>query len=678
MIKRIHLVLCDNSETASDLSSYFRESIPECGELDFSGEMFSGMVKSQDSAEVSSVIERHFCEYDNVICFLANSSRPVRLLFSEGLHLSLPFQCICWFIDEDKTVPKQGAEPSACEGYEAFIRLDSSVQGLKEKVAKSLHKLPHTITRFNNRNNLKARHRYSSLAAFERLMFLIRSFLANPELACVDPQNELQNIASSRFYDDQIVHRLVDSYRAKALVDCEWFISAEDELVKDLAWLRASGFIGEFPGYESFPEILVCETSPGRQTPLRHQFAGWEEFSRLMVLIRHLIFNPGDFVKGEPLNQYLAERLSRYPGGLWTSSSASSVRHYLRVGVKPYIDDRPARKGHFLGSAVVSLGDLSELVSIVSSSAPLLNSPQTQALVLSLEQRLASLNVAPRNAEALSSLAERSIVNPDSAPPSSVRSRKPDFSELSSAISRRQEVRIQLFASDAQTTTSSSGRQADSVLVLPLQFVFHRRAWYLAAEERQPGRSDGPIRFLRLDRFRLLRVEPSAQRDERFTLAFSRMSRLVDRSFGLPPNKLRYQDQSVVWTADDSWMSADGTLSVLCRLDDRSWKFIREGPDRLPYPQLRMSGGLATHTSIWKPPESLPHMDQIYCLPVHDNSDHPFELQMVLPAWSVDDFDLQNWLFGFGSGLVLIGPDSFRQKLLERLHSTLTAWQSPP
>ena len=71
-------------------------------------------------------------------------------------------------------------------------------------------------------------------------------------------------------------------------------------------------------------------------------------------------------------------------------------------------------------------------------------------------------------------------------------------------------------------------------------------------------------------------------------------------------------------------------------------------------------------------------MDQIYCLPVHDDSDHPFELKMVLPAWSVDDFDLQNWLLGFGSGLVLIGPDSFRQKLLERLQSTLTAWQSPP
>jgi hypothetical protein len=51
---------------------------------------------------------------------------------------------------------------------------------------------------------------------------------------------------------------------------------------------------------------------------------------------------------------------------------------------------------------------------------------------------------------------------------------------------------------------------------------------------------------------------------------------------------------------------------------------------------------------------------------------------MVLPAWSVDDFDLQNWLLGFGAGLVLTGPDSFRQKLLERLQSTIKAWESPP
>ena len=509
-------------------------------------------------------------------------------------------------------------------------------------------------------------------------MFLIRSLLANPELARMDLQGDLQKIVSSRFYDDQIIRRVLASYGDSALYDREWFITNEDELIKDLSWLRASGFIGEFTGYESFPEILICEASSGRQAPLRHQYAGWEEFSRLMVLIRHLIFNPGDFVKGEPLNQYLAGRLSKYPGSFWTPTSAASIRHYLRVGVKPYIDDRPAQQGHFLGSAVVSLGDLSELVSIVSSSAPLLNSPQTQALVLSLEQRLASLNVAPRNTEALSSLAERSIVNPESAPPASVRSRKPDFSELSSAISRKQQIRIHLFASDAQTTTSSSGRQADSVLVLPLQFVFHRRAWYLAAEERQSGRSDGPIRFLRLDRFRLLRIEPSAQREKRFTLAFSRMCRLVDRTFGLPPNKLSYHDQALVWSADDSWMAAEGTLTVCCRLDHRTWKFIREGPDRLPYPQLKMSGGPATHTTVWRPPESLPHMDQIYSLPVHGDSDHPFELRMVLPAWSVDDFDLQNWLLGFGSGLVLICPDSFRQKLLERLESTLTAWQSPP
>lgn len=675
-MKRIHLVLTDDSVVASYVALIFHEALGECGELDFSVEAFAIMLKRQDLKSVGSVIEKCMCSYNDVICLLPHSSRSLRLLFSEGVNLSFSFQCICWDLDADGASLDSGQGPAACEGYDAFIQLDPSVDLLEKSIEKKLHQLPQIISKFNNRNNAKVIHRYSSLAAFERLMFLIRSFLANPELARKDPQNEEQNLDPALISDAQIVRRLLVS--AKSSVDCEWSFSLEDELVEDLDWLRASGFVGEFSGYESFPEILICERTSGRQTPLRHPFAGWEEFSRLMVLIRHLIFNPGDWVKGEALNQYLAGRLSQYPGSLWTPFSASSVRHYLRVGVKPYIDDRPARKGHFLGSAVVSLGDLSELLSIVSSSAPLLNSPQTQALVLSLEQRLASLNVVPRNTEALSSLAQRSIVNPDSAPQGSVRSREPDFRELSAAISRRQEIRIQIFASNAQQTTSSSLRQADSALVLPLQFIFHRRAWYLAAQERQPGRSDGPIRFLRLDRFRLLRVEPSVQKEERFSLAFSRMCRLVDRTFGLPPNKLSYMDQSVVWSADDSWMSSDGTLSVICRLDDRTWKFIREGPDRLPYPQLRMSGGLATHTSIWEPPESLPHMDQIYCLPVHVDSDHPFELQMVLPAWSVDDFDLQNWLLGFGSGLVLTGPDSFRQKLLERLQSTLTAWQSPP
>ena len=679
MTKKIHLIVSDASNSFRELTTFFREAIQGCSVVDFAAEPFVGVleaprISSQHLEAIASVIEICLANSDDVICSLPHSSRPLRLLFSEGLNLAYPFQCICWKIGLDGVTPRQG--PSSCEGYDACIELDHSVEGLKERIVNNLHHLPRTISKYNNRNHSKTRHRYSSLTSFERLMFLVRSLLSNPELACKDTFFEGHNLDCVPISDAQVVNRLVESAGLDA--DSEWFFFHEGSLIDDLRWLRASGFIGEYPGFESFPDILFCEAPSGQQTPLRHPFAGWEEFSRLMVLIRHLIFNPGDWVKDESLNQYLAARLSLYPGSLWTPTSKASVQHYLRVGVKPYIDNRAARKGHFLGSAVVSLGDLSELVSIVSSSAPLLNSPQTQALVQSLEQRLVSLNVSPRNAQALSSLAERSIVNPESAPQGSVRSREPDFRELSAAISRRHEIRIQTYASQDQQSSTSSGHQGDSALVLPLQFVFHRRAWYLASEEREAGRADGPIRFLRLDRFRLLRVDPSQQKEERFSLAFSRMCRLVDRTFGLPPNKLSYQDQALVWSTNDSWMSADRTLTVCCRLDHRAWKFIREGPDRLPYPQLRMSGGRETHTTVWKPPGSLPHMDQIYCLPVHANSDHPYELQMVLPAWSVDDFDLQNWLLGFGAGLVLTGPDSFRQKLLERLQSTITAWESPP
>lgn len=680
-MKYLHLVFGDSHDFLQRVGSLIEGGALGSHLLDYttlgsaegSSENFNSSVVQ---AKILDECLSKFSEENCLVILLQNGPRFQRLLFSEILEFPFELKCVCWSIRSERASCDIG--PSPCEGYDAFVEVESAaeVDELRDCIANILKGLPAKIANSANRNSFKEKHSYSSFFSFERLMFVIRSLLLDPSLACHDPVVERHNLFRGSASFDKVARRL--SMVCKSIPDCECYFSQEDQLAEDLKWLVASGFTGEFSGLESFPEILRSESLSSRETPLKHPFAGWEEFSRLMVLIRHLIFNPGDFVKGEPLNQYLAERLSQYPGSLWTQSSAASVRHYLRIGVKPYIDSRPARNGHFLGSAVVSLGDLSELVSIVSSSAPLLNSPQTQSLVLSLEQRLASLNVTPRNAEALSSLAERSIVNPDSAPAGSVRSRMPDFSELSAAISRRQEIRIQIFVSDAQTTASSSVRQADSVLVLPLQFVFHRRAWYLAAEERQPGRSDGPIRFLRLDRFRLLRVEPSVQKEERFSLAFSRMCRLVDRTFGLPPNKLSYQDQASVWSADHSWMAADETLSVSCRLDHRTWKFIREGPDRLPYPQLRMSGGTAIHTTVWRPPVSLPHMDQIYCLPVHDDSDHPFELKMVLPAWSVDDFDLQNWLLGFGSGLVLIGPDSFRQKLLERLQSTITAWQSPP
>lgn len=678
-MKYLHLVLGDRLDSLHRIGAMISEITHGSHVFDYTNLVHPEGVENSFNArqyedrfvsECSEVLSEANC----LIVLLPYSPKSLRLLFSEILQFSFQLRCVCWNICSDSSSLERG--PSPHEGYDAFVEVDGMVKGLRERIANILQALPAKITNSTNRNCLKIRHRYSTLSAFERLMFVIRAFLNNPELYCSEPFFDNGILANAPTGIEQAVRKL--SELARSGTDCQRLLSQEDELIEDLRWLDSSGFIGEYPGFESFPEILFCEAPSGRQTPLRHPFAGWEEFSRLIVLIRHLIFNPGDWVRGESLNQYLAGRLSLYPGSLWTPTSEASVRHYLRVGVKPYIDNRPARKGHFLGSAVVSLGDLSELVSIASSSAPLLNSPQTQALVQSLEQRLVSLNVSPRNTQALSSLAERSIVNPETAPQDSVRSREPDFRALSAAISRRHEIRIQTYASQDQQSSSSSGHQDNSALVLPLQFVFHRRAWFLASEEREAGRADGPIRFLRLDRFRLLRVDPSQQKEERFSLAFSRMCRLVDRTFGLPPNKLSYQDQALVWSTNNSWMSADGTLTVCCSLDHRAWKFIREGPDRLPFPQLRMSGGRETHTTVWKPPGSLPHMDQIYCLPVHGNSDYPYELQMVLPAWSVDDFDLQNWLLGFGAGLVLTGPDSFRQKLLERLQSTITAWESPP
>ncbi|MCP9804485.1 WYL domain-containing protein [Cyanobium sp. T1G-Tous] len=678
-MKHLHLVLGDRHDSLHRIGALISEMIHGSHLLDYTDLATpEGVGKSfnahQDEDRIVSECSEVLSEGSCLVILLPNSQKFLRLLFSEILLFSFQLRCVCWNICSDSSSLESGPSPN--EGYDAFVEVDDAVNGLHERIANILQALPAMITNSSNRNSLKIRHRYSTLFAFERLMFVIRTFLKNPELYRSESLFDSDIRVHAPTGIEEVVRKLSELGRSGAY--CRCLLSREDELIEDLSWLDSSGFIGEYPGFESFPEILFCEAPLGRQTPLRHPFAGWEEFSRLMVLIRHLIFNPGDWVKGESLNQYLAGRLSLYPGSLWTPTSEASVRHYLRVGVKPYVDNRAARKGHFLGSAVISLGDLSELVSIVSSSAPLLNSPQTQALVQSIEQRLVSLNVSPRNAQALSSLAERSIVNPETAPQGSVRSREPDFRELSASISRRQEIRIQTFASHGQQSSTSSGNQGDSALVLPLQFVFHRRAWYLAAEEREPGRADGPIRFLRLDRFRLLRVDHLQQKEERFSLAFSRMCRLVDRTFSLPPNKLSYQDQALVWSTNNSWMSADRTLTVCCRLDHRAWKFIREGPDRLPFPQLRMSGGRETHTTVWKPPGSLPHMDQIYCLPVHGNSDYPYELQMVLPAWSVDDFDLQNWLLGFGAGLVLTGPDSFRQKLLERLQSTITAWESPP
>ena len=628
------------------------------------------------------MISDAFIQANDVILLLHSFSRASRLAFTDALACKGDFKKIGWFLmsppvrpqqsdyfDEDHELDEGISEnlfvindPSEDEGFDAFIPLClSSSESIEAAIRENSLSIDARLKKVSNRNKAKSPHRYSSFLAFERLIYIVRALVKSPDLFGFLAESGWGALDSVR-----ISSELSDLFIGSSAYG--FIYSDIDEIQKDLEWLCDSGFVGEFVDQSAFPALIPPAASSCEEDfPMRHQFAGAEEFARLMILLRHLLHFPGDFSKGQPLAKYLVSRISEYSDGLWTNSSYDSLRDYIRRIIYGYdlaFDSRQARRGYFLGSAVVELGELAELVSVVDSSAPALESPLVQELLDKLRERLNYLGVVPRSATALSMIAERAIVSKASCRPGCLLADDNHFKLVSAAIASRHEIEISNFQM--------------SFRVLPLQFLFHKRAWYLGCEVREKGRTDGCLRIYRLDRIKYLRRDTRLEHSDRFDRAFSRLQRLVSRTFGLPPNDLSYQEQSVVWREEQDWISHSSSLTVSCRLTPNAWKFIREGADRLPFPQLQLSSIDHVSTDGWYPVASMPNVSRIFTLPVHSGSTHPFEAKLHLPGWCRRDFDLMNWLLGFGEGLVVTAPADFREVLLERLKASISAWEDPP
>jgi hypothetical protein len=101
----------------------------------------------------------------------------------------------------------------------------------------------------------------------------------------------------------------------------------------------------------------------------------------------------------------------------------------------------------------------------------------------------------------------------------------------------------------------------------------------------------------------------------------------------------------------------DGTLAkVRFHCSARVYSFIRAGNRRYPSEQMRLSGPLPTDD--WTV-----DVEGVQLLtPDPDNSAHPYPVELLLPAWTVDSYDFTSWLFGFGGELRIEAPAALRDK----------------
>jgi hypothetical protein len=426
-----------------------------------------------------------------------------------------------------------------------------------------------------------------------------------------------------------------------------------DALESDLLWLQSQGFLDTAPTQQPLEPPVSPDDLEASNLGGWPPMADRGVFVRVFSLLRHLLHHPFDCEKGVRLQEHLISQLA----GVYMPGETSTLRKDIERVLTPYgfrSRNDNVRHGYGLGTAVLSSSRLREVHQVVSQAASRLGDPTAQDLLTELDERLRWGGVLREDELPVRVFANRSIVHPDLVRRDSLA--VPEQAEkLEAAIASGQRVLLERFSDAAD----HGEEPKQPIRVWPLQLLFHNIGWYLAYEDDAVGHERGLIRCERLDRLALRQVDSGFRRTpEQRSEAVGRLARLMELSGGI------YFGDEPVLQQDLAHASLDqlkGFLTtVRFRCSERVYRFLREGLQRYPLSQMRLSKPLPGDR--WRTPARAP----LVLEPIEGDS-HPFPIEIDLPPWTVArDVDFRRWLLGYGFEVVIEGPSELRQEHHDR------------
>lgn len=312
-------------------------------------------------------------------------------------------------------------------------------------------------------------------------------------------------------------------------------------------------------------------------------------------------------------------------------------------------------RGFGLGTAILTAQQLKDVHTRLNQAFSRLNDPTITGLQEALKRRLEMAGIDVQNLVPLRAFANRSIIEHDK----SIENNQTLINEthlrlVEEAILERKPVWLKV------PDPTIKGKDKE-VLAWPLQILFHNIAWYLAYESAQMG---GLLTVTRLDRIRLINARLPQQRSlDEMQKSQQRLEHLCRRTGGIYLGSDHHQQAklAVDHLSDNKILDLlrEGTLvRVRFHCSARIYAFIRSGNKRYPAEQMRLSGPLPTDN--WKADSDTNSVLQ----PDPNNYTHPYPVEIILPAWTVESNDFRSWLFGFGGDLKIEAPDVLRKKHL--------------
>jgi hypothetical protein len=643
----------------------------------------------------------------------------------DALPLAQPVHWIGWWLQEasesDSRQPKRAKplEPDRAEGFLHVVALvageihdlNSHCQVLLGFKPKPGNGEPKVVPIDASIKSAKVRcqpfelHAFSSLLAFERLIYLIQLLLHDPDLQLPE---------TDPFHAEDIEARA-----ARLLTLNHGSCYGDVEAVKtNLRWLDQQRFqtvdipiteLAENP-INPGPPISKDLQAQGEGLGFPAQ-ADRQTFVRQLGLIRYLIHFPYDrpfrfgqadrklYIDAEhtkrlqegsadsrlldvPVREHMLQRLkmagvdyTRVQKRKGNDDPSLLLRRFdkdLETLINPYqlrtamadpaatTSKQKSRNGYALGTAVFTPSQLIDLHQLIKQAFDRLKDPTLLDLQESLEERLSWSGVVVDEKLPVRAFANRSIIDPDTISRQSMA--HPDqMAKVERAI--RNCLQIRLRRHNAQDASEQ---------VWPRQILFHNIGWYLAFETPAPPvHHHGLLSVSRLDRLQLLSVVDRIGKGESLPpkkllkaaqSAQQRLQRLCERTGGIYLGRdLAQQDQLACSELEPDTIAdllAKGTLvrvRFLCTAE--IFGFIREGNNRFPLEQMKISGPMPEDS--WQSSGLFEQLDPV-------SGSHPYPVELILPCWTVEnDFDFRRWLFGFGNGIRIEEPAGLQNRHFE-------------
>ena len=362
-----------------------------------------------------------------------------------------------------------------------------------DAIEHKIQRLPQSVLQRQRRQAQCQLHPYSSLLAFERLLYLMAILLAYPgaghlqhaDAALLQQVLQLNDLPHFDSSVSEISALIRGKYGA---------LYAETEAIaRNLHWLQANHIVNA--PYTTQP-ISVLEVE-GPATFALHRYSDRDVFKRLISTLRFIVHHP--FLHAPAQGSLKTLIAAMEAQGVIATGYTDSVRRDMGEVLKPYglMSKLSQTQGYFVGTAILSKPDLLRIFNSLAGQAQYLDDPVLLSTHTAFRERLKFLQLDEMSTLPVRAVLQQPIVNAQQLPPNSDSLAAPGNAErLEEAILQSQVLTLKR----RRGTGRFSNEDETTFQVLPLQIAFNNIAWYVGYERL----ADNLLRYERLDRLEIV------------------------------------------------------------------------------------------------------------------------------------------------------------------------------